>query len=423
MTPDELLDFDRRHLWHPYASLSAPPPVNLAVGASGTRIRLADGTELIDAISSWWCVAHGHNHPAIVEAIRQQAETMTHVMFAGFTHEPAVALAQELLTLVPAGLEKIFFADSGSIAVECAAKMAIQYQHARGHHSRCRLAALKGGYHGDTTGAMALSDPNGMHTLFQGLLPRHYFAERPAIPFGGTWDPADFDSMQRLLTEQGDAIAAVIVEPVFQGGNGMWFYHPEYLRQLRRACDARDILLIFDEIATGFGRTGPLFAMEHAGVVPDILCVGKILTGGAITLAATLSTAEVAETISGTPPGAFMHGPTYMANPLACAAGCASLKLFRDGAWRQNVKRIEAELQSHLARYRTHPAVRDIRVLGAIGVVELDTMPTPRQVQEVVRETGVWLRPFHRYLYTMPPYITTSEEVKTITDAMGRFLT
>lgn len=420
MTLEEKTRIDQQHVWHPYASIALPPPVNLAVSAQGTKIRLVDGSELIDAVSSWWCVAHGHNHPVIVEAIREQAERMTHVMFAGFTHEPAIKLADALMKQLPAGLDKIFFTDSGSIAVECAAKMAVQYQLARGHDKRCRLAALKGGYHGDTLGAMALSDPNGMHTLFNGMLTPHFFAEQPKIRFEEEWDDSDFDSMRVLLDEHGDEIAAVIVEPIFQGGNAMWFYHSEYLRQLRTACDAHGILLIFDEIATGFGRTGKRFALEHAGVMPDILTIGKILTGGTVSLAAAITTRYVAETLCGGSAGAFMHGPTYMANPIACAAGCASIRVMETYDWQRAVLRIEHELKNQLEPYRTYTNVKDVRVLGAIGVLELHEMPSSDRVQSIVRETGVWLRPFDRYLYTMPPFVTSSEEILRITQAMGR---
>ena len=419
---ETLLVTDRENLWHPYASITQPPPVNMAVSAQGTKIRFADGLEVIDAVSSWWCVAHGHNHPAIVQAIQEQAEKMTHVMFAGMTHEPAINLCQELKTFLPASLNKIFLADSGSIAVECAAKMAVQYQLARGNTSRTRLAALTGGYHGDTLGTMALSDPNGMHTLFRGMLPQHFFLEKPAIPFDGAWNATQVERMIAQLRQHQHEIAAVIVEPVFQGGNAMWFYHPNYLRALREACDELGLLLIFDEIATGFGRTGTCFAFEHAQVLPDIITVGKILTGGAITLAAAIASDEVATTICSTAPGAFMHGPTYMGNPLACAAACASLNLLRTTDWQSNVLRIEAELRDQLSAYRHHPNIKDVRVLGAIGVLELKVMPPPEQVQRIVRETGVWLRPFDGYLYTMPPFITSSEEIRQITTAMGRLL-
>ena len=409
---------DRRHLWHPYAPIVEPPPVNGAVSASGTRIRLADGTELVDGVSSWWCAAHGHNHPEILRAIREQSEKLSHVMFAGFTHEPATTLAQELIRKLPAGLDAIFLADSGSIAVECAAKMAVQYQFARGKSGKSRLAALKGGYHGDTIGAMALSDPGGMHTMFREILPRHHFAEQPRCRFDGAWDDADFVSMRELLDRYADELAAVIVEPVFQGANAMNFYHPEYLRRLRRCCDEHDVLLIFDEVATGFGRTGKLFAMDHAGVTPDIVCLGKILSGGMITLACAVASRQVAETISENGRGAMLHGPTFMANPLACAAATASLKLLDRYDWQVKVGRIETELREQLAPAREFPHVRDVRALGAVGVIEVDRLPSPARVREVVRASGVWLRPFGRWIYTMPPFITPPEEIRRITDAM-----
>ena len=418
MTPEQALAFDRGHLWHPYASISAPPPVHLAVAAHGTQIVLADGSELTDAVSSWWCVAHGHNHPAIVEAIRRQSERMTHVMFGGFTHYPAVELAERLAALAPPGLDRVFFADSGSIAVEVAAKMAVQYQNALGRPARTKLVALKGGYHGDTAGAMALSDPDGMHVLFRGIMPHHFFAERPAVPFGAAWDPHDFDSMLRTVDEHGDEIAALICEPVFQAANAMWFYHPEYLRAMRRLCDERGILLIFDEIAAGLHRTGPRWAHERAGIVPDVMCVGKALTGGAITLAATVASGHVAEVVSSGRPGAFMHGPTYMANPLACAAGCASLDLFASSDYAAAADRIGRAFRAGLEPLRALPNVADVRVLGAVGIVELRALPAPEDVRRVIRETGVWLRPFCNFVYAMPPLVTPPETVDRIIAAL-----
>ncbi len=427
---EHLKTIDKKHLWHPYASIGNPPPVRFAVSARGTKIYLDDGTELIDAISSWWTVALGHNPPEVVEAIKHQCDEMTHVMFAGFTHRPAAELAETLLDMLPSSLNKIFLADSGSIAVECAAKMAVQYQHACGKPEKCKLAALKGGYHGDTTGAMALSDPDGMHILFRGLLPEHYFAKQPKCRFGEPWIESDFDSMLSVLDTHGSSIAAVIVEPIFQAANAMWMYHPEYLSRLETECNKRDILLICDEIATGFGRTGRLFAHEHAGIVPDILCLGKILTGGNVTLAAAVASGIVADVISkgpvsdnevtGSSSGAFMHGPTYMGNPVACAAASATLKLFRDFDWQGSVARIEKELTEQLSPMAALPNVRDVRVLGAVGVLELEQMPSADVVNTVIKETGVWLRPFSRFVYTMPPYITTSEEIRRITDAMGK---
>lgn len=410
----EQLEFDRCHLWHPYGSVVTPTSVWPVVAASGSRFQLADGTALIDAVSSWWCMAHGHNHPHITAAIRAQSEQLCQVMFAGLTHAPAVKLARLLLRRAPTGLDKVFYVDSGSVSVECAAKLAVQYQTARGHSGRFRLAALRGGYHGDTTGAMALSDPDGMHTAYAPLLQQHFFAPRPPIAFDAAWDAAGFAGMAELLQQHHEEIAAVIVEPVFQGANAMYFYHPEYLRSLRQACDHYGILLIFDEIATGFGRIGRFFAAEYSGVSPDIMCVGKALTGGALPLAAVLVNGETAETVCAVPPGCFMHGPTFMANPLACAAGCASLQLFDSSDWQGAVQRIEVELRQGLEPLREISAVRAVRVLGAVGVVELSERPDPDEVRRICHASGVWLRPFGPYLYTMPPFITTSEEIAQI---------
>ena len=415
---DKLLNFDNEYLWHPYAALHKGPSRFLAKSAHGTTIETADGLKLIDAVSSWWCMAHGHNAPEIVEAIRKQSEKMCHVMFGGFTHEPAIELGERLVNFLPKGLNKIFFADSGSIAVECAAKMAVQYQFARGLPRKSRLAALKGGYHGDTVGAMALSDPGGMHTVFGGILPRHFFAERPRCRFGAEWDAADFAPMQKLLDDHADELAAVIVEPVFQGANAMNFYHSEYLRSLRRACDEHDVLLIFDEIATGFGRTGTLFAMDHAGVVPDIVCLGKILSGGVITLAAAVASEHVAEVISDGGRGAFLHGPTFMANPLACAAATASLRLLDAYDWRGNVRNMERQFRAALEDARDFKSVRDVRVLGAVAVIEVDKLPSPAQVAAAVKKHGVWLRPFGSWIYAMPPFITPKDEIARIAEAM-----
>ena len=415
---NELLNFDRKHLWHPYASMTNPPPVNFAVSAQGTRIKLASGQELLDSISSWWCVCHGHSQPKIMNAIREQTGKIAEVMFAGFTHEPAVRLAQKLTAHTPAGLNRVFYADSGSVSVECAAKLAVQYQLASGHSSRLRLATVRGGYHGDTTGAMALSDPEGMHQMFSGILPKHFFAPRPEIPFGGKWDEADFLPMKTMLEEHSDEIAGVILEPVFQGANGMRFYHPDYLKSLRKTCDELGLVLILDEIATGFGRTGKFFALEYAGIVPDIMCVGKGLTGGAITLAAVVASEKVAETVSAGKPGVFLHGPTFMANPVACAAGCASLELFDEYDWQGRVTAIQDQMRSELGCLKEHPAVNDVRVLGAVGVVELKHLPSPEVVQKTVLETGVWMRPFGSWLYAMPPFVTSPEELSRITEAM-----
>jgi adenosylmethionine-8-amino-7-oxononanoate aminotransferase len=417
-------DFDSEHLWHPYAALKNTPARFLAKSAHGTTIETADGLKLIDAVSSWWCMAHGHNAPEIVEAIQKQSEKMCHVMFGGFTHEPAIELGERLVRFLPKGLDKIFFADSGSIAVECSAKMAVQYQHSLGRPERCKLVALKGGYHGATAGAMALSDPDGMHVLFRGIMPHHYFAERPNCRFDSAWDDSDFASMERVVNEHENEIAAVICEPVFQGGNGMWLYNAGYLKRLRKLCDEKGILLILDEIASGFYRTGPRFAMEHTAnangdyITPDIMCIGKALTGGSITMAACVASDKVAETITNSKIPAFMHGPTYMANPLACAAGIASLDLFANRDYATSVKRIESRLRANLEPLRTLENAADVRVLGAIGVLELKAKPSADDILKVIKETGVWLRPFCNYVYTMPPLITTDAEIDRICEAI-----
>ena len=404
----DYLEFDRHHIWHPYASIANPPPVRLVKSARGTELTLTDGRTLTDAVSSWWCVAHGHNHPAIVEAIRRQSETLSHVMFGGFTHGPAIELAQALTAIMPPGLDRVFFADSGSIAVEVAAKMAVQYQNARGFPAKGKLLAFTGGYHGDTCCAMALSDPDGMHTLFRQIMPRHHFAS-----------PLDFGTVIETVEAHEGEIAAVICEPVFQAANAMRFYDPDILRRLRALCDAKGLLLIFDEIAAGFHRTGPLWAGGWADVAPDIMCVGKALTGGHITLAAAVASSVVAETISGGSPGAFMHGPTYMANPLACAAGIASLKLFRETDYGAKVARIEDELAAGLEPCRTFPNVRDVRVKGAVGIVEVGAMPVRADIERVIDSHGVWLRPFSNFIYTMPPLISDTATVGRICAAIG----
>ena len=412
------LDYDRTHIWHPYASLGNPPPVQFAKAASGVAIELADGRKLVDAVSSWWCVAHGHNHPAIVEAIRRQSERLCHVMFGGFTHDPAIELAEKLAAFAPAGLDRVFFADSGSISVEVAAKMAVQYQNALGHPERNKLVALKGGYHGDTSLCMALSDPDGMHTLFRGIMTKHFFAEKPTIPTWGTWNPVDAESLRQVGDAHGDEIAAVICEPIFQAANAMNFYHAEYLREMRRICDERGILLIFDEIAAGCYRTGPRWAHSRADVTPDIMTVGKALTGGHLTLAATLASRKVADAISAGSPSAFMHGPTYMANPLACAAACASLELFAQNDYAAKVARIERQFRDGLEPVRGKPNVRDVRVLGAAGVVEVGRLPAAADIARVIRAHGVWLRPFCNFIYAMPPLVSDEGTIDRIVGAL-----
>lgn len=408
-------DFDRTHIWHPYTSVKTPYPVNAAAESSGTKIVLEDGTELIDGIASWWCAAFGHRRGEVIDAVRKQAEAMPHVMFAGFTHGPAIALAERLKQFLPEELEHYFYADSGSVAVECALKMALQYQHETGKPERMKIASVKGGYHGDTVGAMAVSDPGGMHRIFQGILPRQYFADQPPCPFGGKWSDGTFDSMRRLLDAHAGEIAAVIIEPVFQGANAMWFYHPEYLRKLRTACDRHGIVLIFDEIAAGFWRTGRLFASEYAGVVPDIMCIGKALTAGCMTLACAAASRKIAEPIQ-----TFLHGPTFMANPLACAAACASLDIMRSRDWGLEVARIEKAFKRNLEPFRSLPNVRDVRVLGAVGVLEVERLPDPAAIRGIVLETGVWLRPYAHFVYAMPPFVVTDRELERIAAAMGK---
>lgn len=411
---DDLLRFDRAHVWHPYTSAIDPLPVREVVSASGVRLRLADGRELVDGMSSWWAAIHGYNHPALNAALTDQLGRMAHVMFGGLTHEPAVELCRELLEMTPAPLERVFLCDSGSVAVEAAIKMAFQYWLGLGRPEKSRLLTIRGGYHGDTFAAMSVCDPvNGMHERFAEVLPRHFFAPRPECPFGGDWDETDAAPLRRILEEKRDRVAAVILEPVVQGAGGMHFYHPGYVRRVRELCDESEVLFIADEIATGFGRTGRLFACEHAGVSPDILCLGKALTGGYMTLAATLATERVARGVCAD--GVFMHGPTFMGNPLACAVARASLALLRTGRWRADIVRIEAALRDGLAPCRKFPYVRDVRALGAIGVVELREPVRMAEVQNAFVTAGAWVRPFGRLVYVMPPYVMNDRDLDFLT--------
>jgi adenosylmethionine-8-amino-7-oxononanoate aminotransferase len=389
------------------------------VSAEGVRLRLADGRELIDGMSSWWCAIHGYRHPALDEAVQEQLGRMAHVMFGGLTHEPAIRLAERLTELAPAGLERVFLADSGSVSVEVAIKISLQFQHAQGRMERTKLLTVRGGYHGDTAGAMAVCDPvNGMHSLFAGVLPQHHFAERPPDGFEAGLDEIWAAEVRELAEAHAGELAAVIVEPVVQGAGGMRFHSPECVAHLRAVCDEHDMLLVLDEIATGFGRTGRMFASEHAGVAPDVMCVGKALTGGYMTLAATLCTPAVAEAVSSGEGGGLMHGPTFMGNPLACAVALASLDLLAEGRWPEQVRSIEEGLRAGLEPARDLPGVQDLRVLGAIGVIQLEEPADVAAVTATAVERGVWLRPFRDLIYAMPPYVIGGEDLGRVSAAM-----
>ncbi|MGB5441174.1 MAG: adenosylmethionine--8-amino-7-oxononanoate transaminase [Gammaproteobacteria bacterium] len=416
-----LLASDRAHVWHPYSAIGNGMPVFPVASADGVRIRLIDGRELVDGMASWWCAIHGYNHPTLNKAIEVQLGDMAHVMFGGLTHRPAIELAEQLVALTPVPLQSVFFSDSGSVAVEVAMKMAIQYWRARGVTGKNRFVSLLHGYHGDTLGAMSICDPvTGMHSLFADVMPQQVFVDSPGCQFGERCSDAALQPMIDALTGHGDEIAAVILEPIVQGAGGMRFYPADYLRRVRELCDRHGVLLIADEIATGFGRTGKLFACEHAAIAPDIMCLGKALTGGYMTLAATLTTREISNTISQGEPGLFMHGPTFMANPLACATALASIRLLLESPWQARVQRIEQGLRDGLEPCRGYPHVTDVRVLGAIGVVELQQAVDLQQVQPLFVEQGVWVRPFGRLVYLMPAFIIDDADLLKLTDAVTR---
>ena len=413
------LTFERQHVWHPYASMQDPAPAYPVKSASGVYLEFDNGQRVIDGMASWWCAIHGYNVPELNAAIEQQLRQMSHVMFGGLTHEPAARLAKKLLDITPSDMNHVFFTDSGSVAVEVAIKMALQYWQARGKAEKNRLLTIRNGYHGDTFGAMSVCDPDsGMHHLFSGLLATQLFAETPTARCDEEWNEAQIASFKSRIRTHQHELAAVIVEPIVQGAGGMRFYAPEFLRQVRALCDEYDVLLIVDEIATGFGRTGTMFACEQADIQPDIMCLGKALTGGYLTLAAALCSAEVCEGIHADGSGVLMHGPTFMANPLACAVALASINLLLESPWQQRIACIEQQLNESLAGCRALPSVADVRVKGAIGVIEMKEAVDVEEIQKRLIEQGVWLRPFGRLIYSMPPYTVSPNQLKSICDAM-----
>ncbi|EGQ8161132.1 adenosylmethionine--8-amino-7-oxononanoate transaminase [Vibrio parahaemolyticus] len=416
------LAFDRQHIWHPYTSTLTPLTCYPVASANGVHIKLEDGTELVDGMSSWWSTIHGYNHPHLNQAAHQQIDQMSHVMFGGITHQPAISLCKKLLSLAPNNLEHVFLADSGSVAVEVSLKMALQYWHAKGER-RPKFLTLRHGYHGDTFAAMSVTDPdNSMHSLYKGFLPEHIFAQSPTCGYWDEWKPEDLADFEHKIDSHHQELAAVILEPIVQGAGGMRIYHPEFLKGVRRLCDKYDLLLIADEIATGFGRTGKLFACEHADIQPDILCVGKALTGGYMTLSATLASKHVADTVCGGDAGCFMHGPTFMGNPLACAVATASLELIEQGDWQQQTQQIEMLFSELLPKLEEYDLVKNTRWLGAIGVIETHRPVNMETIQALFVEHGVWIRPFGKLIYMMPPFISKPEDIEKLINAIDAAL-